>query len=891
MFNSGSCIIYARKQLRLRVPDSTPSLQMSNEYADMLDEAIDKLKRHLNKYRAVGNLLAESRICSMIGRKYTELAGRDTRSNSNAKRAKAYFRAQMEISESIGDASGQAEGIVGIGLVYERQGRYWRALEMYEKTIQTEQVACSIAHVKFQMGLQTENALIREHLFGEALELLPPVLTTESLLIQTRIWHEMGKRDFNWDMPRQCLRHAQEYSKTWLDKCKVDGHKALIAEQKCLQACNRSYDQRRQVSIDAWNDALESFDRQLFRAKEMFDREDTPSKDRVDVCEQMAQAYRNLATAQSHIGDLELAHTTLCLLRDFVRLNVADPVWTLDVQRMLSDLLFKQRAVRLVNQSSTFVSIEEWVNALLVLEMYEDAGKVLDDKIKSWEGDKRRLCWAYRKLIEISNKLGQDGRDCKRQLTLLLPENEEKAVLLLDISETMDEYMHSAERIIKRLEKERCKCTEVTLLYLAKQYEYEQSPSAKNECLGLFTAFGASMEPVSSEGDEEFSYFANRKPSKTLQRLVGTNMVMKSKKRGEGLNLKVKRNRRSITAKPSKRAFPRKPCEEGDSDFVCSGEDADDYYTPRNLNSHQLDDFVVIDDHSEDDEAAAPMDGMTEPSDSFSNTPLPSHTQQSNADTAGSLAVNKDVPSVTSERIRPKQTMTAIAQNSTAYAPKHVRVIVQCGPHSLLLPCIDDDIASRKTIAWLKAEIKKRCLDMYQSSPDITRLLTNGVVLFEGDAVTEVLGDEQRVECKVAAWYTSSPLEQYGRREELVMSSVKARLLTAAAEGGSVDLSCLDLVYDHDHLKHLLACLSQCHSIDLSENKLDDRALNLISLVLLNSPDSRLQHLDLSGNMIRGEGLPDFVSSLGTKVTVDLSFNPLLPTVPSHPCIKAEYLF
>lgn len=288
---------------------------MPNEYADILEETIDKLKRHLNKYRAVGNLLAESRICGMIGRKYVELAGRESRNNSNAKRAKAYFKAQMEISASIGDASGQSEGIVGIGLVYERQGRYWHALETYEKVIQKDQVACSIAHVKLQMGLQTENELIREHLFEEALESLSSILTTESLLIQTRIWHERGRRDSNWDMSRQCLRHAQEYSKTWLDKCKVDGHKFLIAEQKCLQARNRSYDQRRQVSIDAWNEVLESFDRQLLRAKEMFGKEDTSSKDRVDVCEQMAQAYTNLAKAQSQIGDLDLSHTTLCLLR------------------------------------------------------------------------------------------------------------------------------------------------------------------------------------------------------------------------------------------------------------------------------------------------------------------------------------------------------------------------------------------------------------------------------------------------------------------------------------------------------------------------------------------------------------------------------------------------
>lgn len=560
---------------------------------------------------------------------------------------------------------------------------------------------------------------------------------------------------------------------------------------------------------------------------------------------------------------------------------------------MLSDLLFKQRAVRLVNQSSTFVSIEEWVNALLILGMYEDAEKVLCDKLNSWEGNISKLCWAYRKLIEIRDNLGHDSGDYKKQLILLLPENEEKAALLLAISERVDEYMHSAERIIKRLERGKG-CTELKLLYLAKHYRYEQSPSIKNECLNLFTALRASTEPVSSEGDEEFSYFANRKPSKTLQRLVGTNMMMKSKKRGEGLNLKVKRNRGNGTSKPSKRTVPKKSYEE-DSDFVSSGEEEDEY-TPRNLHPQKLDDFVIINDYS-GDETTSPMEGNTESYVSLDNTHQPFNNEQSEfvmnylgagKGVTANLVTNSPSSTNIPERSRPKQTMTTITQNPATYTPKHVRVIVQCGPHSLLLPCIDDDIASRKTIAWLKAEIKKRCLEMYQSSPDITRLLTNGVVLFEGDAVTEVLGDEQRVECKVAAWYTLSPLEQYTRREELVLNSVKSRL---SSSEGFIDLSCLDLVYDHDHLKHLLTCLSQCHSIDLSENKLDDRALNLISLVLLNSTSNRLRSLDLSGNMIKGECLPDFVSSLSATIKVDLSFNPLLQSAPSHPCIKAEYLF
>ena len=96
-------------------------------------------------------------------------------------------------------------------------------------------------------------------------------------------------------------------------------------------------------------------------------------------------------------------------------------------------------------------------------------------------------------------------------------------------------------------------------MYLAKKYALEQSPSIKNECLNLFTAMKASTESISSEEGEDFSYFANRKPSRTLQRLVGTNMVMKSKRRGEGLNLRVKRNRRANrVTKPSKRSVPKR---------------------------------------------------------------------------------------------------------------------------------------------------------------------------------------------------------------------------------------------------------------------------------------------------------------------------------------------
>ena len=406
---------------------------MPSEYADSLEEAIDRLKGHLNKYRSAGNLLAESRICNMIGRKYAELAGRQSSSNPNAKRAKVYFRAQIEISEGVGDAHGRMEGILGLGSVYEHQSKHWSALQTYERVSQIDQVACPIARLKLQMALETENELIKEHLFAEAIALLsatPP--TTESLLIQARIWHERGRRDFNWDMCRRCLQQAQEHSKTWSDMCSVDGHRVLIAEQKCLQVRNKSYEQRRQVSIDAWNEALESFDRQLLRSKEVFDKADTPSRDRLSAREQMAQAYKHLALAQSHIGDLELAHTTLCLLGDFVKRNVADPEWGKEVQSMLSGLLLKQRAVKLVNQSSTFVGIEEWVDALLMLGMYEDAEASLCDRLKSWEGDGRRACWVYRKLIGIRDELGQCSKDYTRQLILLLPEGEERARLSVE---------------------------------------------------------------------------------------------------------------------------------------------------------------------------------------------------------------------------------------------------------------------------------------------------------------------------------------------------------------------------------------------------------------------------------------------------------------------------
>ena len=306
----------------------------------------------------------------------------------------------------------------------------------------------------------------------------------------------------------------------------------------------------------------------------------------------------------------------------------------------------------------------------------------------------------------------------------------------------------------------------------------------------------------------------------------------------------------------------------GDSDFISSGSDEDDY-TPRNLNSQRLDDFVMLEGgNSEEDEI----------DESFT---LPSCPEQPQMD---------ENEHVGTERYPFRGIQAASMQHPSAYTPKHIRVIVHCGPHSLLLPCIDDDIASRKTIAWLKTEIKRRCTEMYQGTPDITRLLTNGAILFDGDAVTEVLGDEQVVECQIAAWSTLTPLERYVGRGELVLDPVRTRLIGSI---GSVDLSCLDLVYDHDHLRHLLSCLSQCHTIDLSENNLDDRALNLITLVLLNSSDTRLNSLNLSGNMIKGEGIHDFVSGLRmTTVSVDLSFNPLLPiALPPHPRIKAEHIF
>lgn len=300
---------------------------MSSEYIESVEDAIDKLKRHLTKYRAAGNLQAEARICGMIGRKHAELAGRVPNAK-DGRRARAYFKAQYEIGESISDGDAMLEAQAAIGEVYEKQDKLWKALDYFEAIAGCSTKAClGVARVKYKLALKS-CFTVKEHLLLEAIRALRDDISVEATVLLARIHHEIGCKTFNFDRSREYLKRSKEAITDWRSRCLVCSAQTLLAEQACLAAAKRPYEERRQICTQAWNLALPNYDQQLLAAKEVFDAiqeairtqtEPTIPAARIAhfplACEQIADAYANLARAQSEIGDLDLAHITLSLLR------------------------------------------------------------------------------------------------------------------------------------------------------------------------------------------------------------------------------------------------------------------------------------------------------------------------------------------------------------------------------------------------------------------------------------------------------------------------------------------------------------------------------------------------------------------------------------------------
>lgn len=513
----------------------------------------------------------------------------------------------------------------------------------------------------------------------------------------------------------------------------------------------------------------------------------------------------------------------------------------------------------------------------MLLGMYEDAQEVLMAKLAEWEEeDNKKLLFAYKKLIDISDVLQDEvaTQSLRQKLCLNLGDKQPaKASLLIALyGHSSDSvYIESAERIIRGLRDAHA----LELDLLSKKFVVSRDARFRDECLSLFLAVNSSRT-VSSDEEEEFSYFANRKPSRTLQKLVGNSMVMQSRKTGEGLNLRVRRS----TAQQRRRNNTRKKLRSTKADDAFVSSASEDAFTPRNIHQYDLDDFVEIGSEKSTSEADDPQSGYTDYS---------SYRSGSNAH-----QYHEDHPQIdTRTTIEVPFKSPPIPSNPT-YAQKHIRIAVECGPYELLVPCVDDDISSRKTVRWLIDEIARRCLDLYNSRPEITRLQLKGegISLFEADPVTDVFADNQRVYCVVAGWTRQSPVDQYRKRNGADKSIIK-RL--SASNSTALDLSCLDVEYEHEHCMALFSCLKTVHELDLSDNLLNDRAVSLLCQLLVNGGPCELRRLDLSGNCIEGATIVELFRVAPMLSEMDLSFNPLSKSaLDALHCykdkVKAEWL-
>lgn len=857
------------------------TILQANEYMEQVEEVLDRLTKNLHTTRTQGNLLQEGRLCGLLGRWYLELVdfcdtslyqrkSKKTAVVSPLIKAEACFQAQREITLSLINNGSRKDDIkkdannglslndveFNEALLEVRQGHPWSA---HRKLKGLEQ-----AKIKIKMIERESNLLIRQWLLEEALLSLADDKSIESTCLKAKVLYLMGPE--HWDACRTVLsneRFNDLDALKWNELCAVFEAKALLPKMTCANAIRLPWEQRREIAQRAWNEYIPWADRWLITSKQalsyiemLLEAGKTThgySLNQLPLAtEQVYAAYAMLRDAQAGIGDADLALRTAWVALEHAQSRQGCLANLIDAKEGLAKIERLAEAQRLLTSRSDdkdflSVPVDEYVSAMQVLGWHEEVVRVLCKKTNRSKSQNAALTASCEAI----------GRD--PELYLAETDIEKKPLSQLDL--------------------------------LSQKYQKTRNESVKSEAIGLWTAMQMANETKPSNDNlNGLSYFADRKPSKTLQSFLSKDMQLKAKKAAPQSLASF------ILSRPHRRKPPKKIAtdsinrkkkadykKEDVADFVVFSNDAHDDGSPVYHNdTNYTDEFVQVQPIFSDGSSSG-----SEPVDDDMHGFPQYETNDYNPRPMIDLASSPPPHRLTAKNNPLGKTVNVLK----TFAPKHIRIsaVIErgCDSIELLVPINEEDdfAITRRTVKWLKGEIGERCAQVLYVKPVIASISYQNGLLVDGDVVTEVLDDGDRVVCKVAVWGDPDPLPILYAKAGGSNLAISARLtqLCKRADSKVLDFSGLNLS-DKVEVQLLLLCASihQQNSpvkhLSFADNFLGDWIWTLLMSIGTKIPSLKL--LDLSGNCIKSVPSDIFVH-LPPGIVIDVSFNPIhkLPSI------------
>lgn len=935
---------------------SRPRLLLSHGFSllEWIEDSIDRLKSKLANLRIKGNLLSESKLCSMIGKLYYELAGghqcrtlallTKNKGDNNIitcesnycisiskeavdhlRQAQIYFNAQIEIGGALEDVQVQAEGHFWLGRIWSFFGCYDRALIALitsqgllitkeradnETAIDMNTLREEEAWIKLLMAMEAPCKEVKEQYMRQAKNVLTEVDSLEFLTLNY-LSNEINM-----------LNSISENSQL-IKKCDSMGIKFMETLNYDQTNGVLPFEERRQREISKWSHLMTNFfdpmhgisKQALLQCIDQIQgmKKDAIYAGKIRVSHVMiyTQLYLGslylLALAQEAIGDFDLAQTTLMLCKESCKGNYENETWVKFIEatlvRVQSKVVFKKN-YDASREHVPVVRVEQAIQGHLLFSYWEEAQNLiigqLDKLSLNTSEDDSRVKSLLEKLYFVNYQLkDQDGqRACLQRLFQCEIMTEASSPcwrrfwILKQLHMLTNEpgyltqmsQLQSSQRTKNKTDLRMRLNALIMILNIPDQPNMTLVADQFWSLLTRVRLHEACFELDTSNAN--ISYFANRKPSKALQKILGQHMIVKTKTKAsfsQGINLKRRKRQKNNSEKRTNESkhFIR-------SSRFKSQDTEDDECSASSSIDTSLDGFVEFDLMEDQNETDADnkfeFDYMEEkPKSTFEDYDFQkvTPTGQIHLDDENEFPTqDQDLRPTVSSKVNGS---SYIVKAISVYQPRHVRVKVILDQHrSLLIPCIDDDIATRPTIKWLIDQTQCRAHEIYGAKPIITRLLnSDGSVLYERDWITDIIQlDGQELKAVIAGWNSPTLVQRYLSKitntksllDDVIIKSLSQKTIT---ERGLIDLSGICLVYGEelervlsvtmDHISHYndSGASSASFFLDLSDNWLDDRVLCYLASLMFNNPmyypliknQQTNLSINLSGNCIKEKKL------------------------------------
>lgn len=688
------------------------------------------------------------------------------------------------------------------------------------------------------------------------------------------------------------------------------------------------------------------FDLQLSLARNMQD------------AELEAEALFNLALAYRDLRDFDLALNTLYLYKDYLKMQMLDQrkldtadeliVETLDLKETAESVVrIEMKLPLLTNPEKHLLRLSRDCRKLGIVQdamMY--ACQLVEGQLSTGEFDDKSLLLAAELCIE--RKRADDAIFyCKKLLEALElhrgAQDKARVDAFLLLAEAYwllptlpGEILHILHRTLdicreKMLKDRELRTLSKLALSCAKLGIDDDHLRFKEECLHKWNA-----QCLAEDGDkivesqkqkqelDNLDYFANRKPSKNVMRLVDGQFNLKSRSKTHVKGLEIKKSRRPRDRDASKPPAGRAPRRTrthallGDDDGNDLAEFiVDDEAQPSDLGPKR----ALGSQHRQASRRRGVDPFLRDPSRNYGPQTMKKHLRIEDSDDETASVPTKGPATATctgenlydepmlgddvpwSDSSPPPQRPAMIEDRSAAYnrsagEPRSawsgdpgviasvLRLTVVIDGEALVVPVVDD-IAERKTIAWLINECMRRFEAEFSRSPMIEAILTDrGARLGANDPISLVLADGEQVHARVVGYRKKSLLQWY---EETCLECgiavvASLRELVQKQEQSAIDLS--HWCWEESQLEMVVRALCRyagtfpgeklpVATLNLSNNPLltDEAVARLVRLVT-----DHVSAIDLSFTNIRRSVY--IVESCPRLERIGLSFCGALSDVP-----------